>query len=367
MHNAEPGDAADPEPGPLDIDPKDDHPVHDKTSQGMRTGGVGSPSDLAGLRRRSCTLEEFARQHRYPVGAVTCATGGGVIVFAAAVDIAGQIQRYEETVADGLGSPDGPADVLALRRLLDRIAIDARTAGAPAEVWVASRAARKLLRLRGCSGDHGESDNGREWVHIHAKPVFTSAKHLAEDAAARGQELVDRRTVGHSAARGRKRRQPAGPVEVATDASIALRRRRAAAIAYVSEFGDWSSRIIRTSDTCLAELAAVEFAISRTPSTRALRIRTDSQFVAGLLNDPARLVSPRYRKVRMKITAAMKTRQIQVVWVRGHAGDRLNDAADRIAVLTRRAHEGGFDARAIGDRIAAEAASQARSSTRTAA
>lgn len=352
IRNTEPDEAADAETsGPTDTEGDCSGLVRCRSGQSR---GMVTPSDLAGLRRRSCTLEEFAREHRYPVGAVTCTESGGTIVFAAAVNFSGQIQRYEQAV--GQSSANGPVDATALRQLLERLATDAQIAGAAAEVWVATPAARKVLRLQRGSEDHDGADRWEEWVHIHAKPAFTSARQLAEDAAQHAQAFIDGRVDVRGMRRDRKRQRPDRTVEVATDASIALRGGRDAAIAYVSEFGDWSSKIIRTSNICLAELAAVELAIACTPSTRAMRIRTDSQFVAELLNDPARPAPQRYRKPRTKIMAAMKTRQIQVVWVRGHSGDQLNDAADRIAVLTRRAHEGGFDPQPIGDRIAAEAA-----------
>jgi ribonuclease HI len=78
------------------------------------------------------------------------------------------------------------------------------------------------------------------------------------------------------------------------------------------------------------ELTAVIQAIKQTPADRSIIIRTDSQYVTEAVAGHTTVKSNsdlwnEYREIA-------KTRKIKVVWVKGHAGDMHNEAADGLAL-----------------------------------
>jgi ribonuclease HI/retron-type reverse transcriptase len=77
------------------------------------------------------------------------------------------------------------------------------------------------------------------------------------------------------------------------------------------------------------ELTAVIEAIRQSPPENSLRIRTDSQYVAGIVNQ-GNLVKSNTELWR-EYRALSAKRKIRVEWVKGHAGDQYNERADVLA------------------------------------
>ncbi|GAA3141990.1 hypothetical protein GCM10020255_021910 [Rhodococcus baikonurensis] len=96
----------------------------------------------------------------------------------------------------------------------------------------------------------------------------------------------------------------------------------------------------------VAELLAIELAL-KTFAQKHLVIRTDSRDAIGLIgltpteldarNRCGELHTDRYiSSVVRRIHNASAGRQVSFKWVKGHDGDRLNEAADRAAKCVRR-------------------------------
>jgi len=77
------------------------------------------------------------------------------------------------------------------------------------------------------------------------------------------------------------------------------------------------------------ELTAVIEEVKRTPSENSLRIRTDSQYVAGIINQ-GNLVKSN-SDLWKEYHAVASGRRIKVDWIKGHSGDTYNDQADKLA------------------------------------
>ena len=77
------------------------------------------------------------------------------------------------------------------------------------------------------------------------------------------------------------------------------------------------------------ELTAVVEAIKRMPVENSLRIRTDSQYVAGMINQ-GNIVKSNMELWR-EYHACSQARRIKVEWIKGHSGDVHNERADRLA------------------------------------
>jgi ribonuclease HI len=132
----------------------------------------------------------------------------------------------------------------------------------------------------------------------------------------------------------------------------------------------------RRGHVVLAELRAISEAIAALPG-RPLKIRSDSKVAIGLVREwmqgsdrlPGWYAAAHYSATRrgglpwMQQQVRKEAHRIDICWVRGHAGDALNEGADSLAKLARRAPEGtcGFTtddvparAKAIADAFAPE-------------
>jgi ribonuclease HI len=104
-----------------------------------------------------------------------------------------------------------------------------------------------------------------------------------------------------------------------------------------------------------AEIVAVSEAINATPPTQPLLLLIDNKEACRILSainrdgaiPPLSAEAAKAHGPLVKILQRMTMQDIEVRWVRGHSGHPLNDAADRLAVLTRRAAQSDLDDEAV--------------------
>lgn len=123
------------------------------------------------------------------------------------------------------------------------------------------------------------------------------------------------------------RSRTAGTIVVATDASK-RKGSRISTIAYVCESGEFRTKTSRCPDIDDLELGAIRMALNRfhdVPCQR-LRILTDSQNARDAI-------------LKELESSGQSSPHIDIVWVRGHSGHPLNEAAHRLAMSRRRTAE----------------------------
>ncbi|RYC05669.1 RNase H family protein [Nocardioides zhouii] len=136
----------------------------------------------------------------------------------------------------------------------------------------------------------------------------------------------------------------------------------------------WTRSCVRRRHPVLAELRAISEAITALPH-RDLVIRTDCRQAISLITEwigggdrlPDGYIATHHTAVKRagllwtQEQVRKEAPRLDIGWVRGHAGDPLNEGADSLAKLARRAAEGtwGFGpddvparARAIADAFA---------------
>ncbi len=128
--------------------------------------------------------------------------------------------------------------------------------------------------------------------------------------------------------------EPAEPLVVATDASVG--NRAEAGIACVAEGGAYAQGFAPTRDVTLAELLAIRLAL--TTFAGPLIVLTDSRGAISRIQHPS-AATAKQRAAVTEIHRLRKGRAVTFRWVKGHNGHALNEAADRLAVAARRAHE----------------------------
>lgn len=153
----------------------------------------------------------------------------------------------------------------------------------------------------------------------------------------------------------------ADPLQVATDASLGLRR-PGAGLACVDQHGNWSASFASSlRDISLAEVSSVLLALETFPS-RPLNLLVDSKTAVRWLQTDDADVPSRARALVAKTRSRLTKSGSSVSWVRGHAGHHLNETADRLSRACRR-DEGLTDATVAkerGDWIVQDAFSAAR-------
>ena len=153
---------------------------------------------------------------------------------------------------------------------------------------------------------------------------------------------------------------------VATDGSMATSPRRPwSAWAWVDQHGRYATGTMRSRSILAIELRAIAEAVTAAPRGTPLLVVTDSKPAAGQIRSVLNFgtIPDRTGRCGAKDTAAalhriamhLRNRPVTIEWVKGHAGHRLNDSADRLAHQTRLAQDPAT-VRALLDRIAAEAA-----------
>lgn len=183
----------------------------------------------------------------------------------------------------------------------------------------------------------------RDWFeiqnHSHLVPRHFNG-HGASTIRCTAEVLLERRITAANAAKMQSARRiparPQRPLIIATDAS-ARTGHRGVGIAYVTETGAFQQEFLPSvSEIAIGELDAIRLALSDTAHHRHVEIITDSLnsigWIEGTRQIPNHILSARVRQIRTLCAG----RTVQFRWVKSHAGHRLNDTADRLAVAARR-------------------------------
>lgn len=166
---------------------------------------------------------------------------------------------------------------------------------------------------------------------------FTATPHWHLSAATRSDRrcdaaLLDARSSLTTYAR--ELHAASAPLRVATDAS-ARRRHAGAGLAFVTEDGVCRQSYLDTvASVDGAELAAIEMAL-RTLKATKLEILTDS-WAAYTSITKTHSLNGSVRRTLNRIQQLSAGREVGVRWTKGHAGNPLNEAADRLARSARR-------------------------------
>jgi ribonuclease HI len=90
------------------------------------------------------------------------------------------------------------------------------------------------------------------------------------------------------------------------------------------------SEYLGTGTNNIAELTAIELAVRAAPSDRPIRVHTDSTYAIGVLTKGWKAKAN--TELIAKLRELLKGRQVEIVYVPGHAGVLLNERADVLAV-----------------------------------
>lgn len=196
---------------------------------------------------------------------------------------------------------------------------------------------------------------------------FTGADTVLRAAAMRGLKPV------HDVVIPAQSQRWCPPIAVATDGAA---RRGRIGWGWLAEDGQHAcgskqpphEECGRRGHVVLAELRAISEAIGALPG-RPLIIRSDSRAAIALVREwmqggdrlPAGYAAAHYSAARrgglgwMQQQVRREAHRIDICWVQGHAGDALNEGADSLAKLARRASEGtwGFTTDDVPDRAKA--------------
>jgi hypothetical protein len=158
------------------------------------------------------------------------------------------------------------------------------------------------------------------------------------------------------------------PLTVATDASVGhVRGAALAGTAWVSETGDYEIGICGTRVPLVGELTAIHRAVTCPNLAGPLTVLSDclpAVHALGTVAATGRIptrgnIRENHQIARLLrlIVVELRRRPIEVAWVKGHDGHRLNDVADRLAVQARRCAQNGgrlSQISSLADRIAGE-------------
>ena len=202
------------------------------------------------------------------------------------------------------------------------------------DATVAAAVGTLAFGLERFSGNLGVVDGAR-------RSVYRSVDGQLED---------EKERVGRIEAEEARNREP---LRIASDASRG--RRGAAGIAWVTAEGRHATRMVDVSAVAEAEFlaikSAIDDAVSREPD-RKIIILSDSRKALGALTGkwlPQWATGKRLAQLN-QTRAHIRDHDIQLKWVRGHAGDPLNELADRLAVHRRRCTDCRLADEVIADR-----------------
>ncbi|MBD8507585.1 reverse transcriptase-like protein [Hoyosella sp. G463] len=157
----------------------------------------------------------------------------------------------------------------------------------------------------------------------------------------RAAAIAEEQLLARQATLAQRHELQRAPLIVCTDASL-RRGRPGAGIAVMDAEGRHVTKYLPSvSDVFLAELTAIELAIASRQGRRPLRILSDSKPAVAAINNPS-TTPDRARSLVDRINAKRQGRQIDIQWVKGHAGHELNETADRLALATRRLRSAGL-------------------------
>ncbi len=134
-------------------------------------------------------------------------------------------------------------------------------------------------------------------------------------------------------------------IDAGTDGSIGWGRGKGASWAWARDDGRYGYGTLRTTDILVAELRAIHQLLISAEAGERLRVRTDSKSALTCLTKNTGTERTRHSNavenlVRSIKQAASRMHSVEFVWVKGHDGDPLNDAADRLARLARQTATG---------------------------
>ncbi len=191
------------------------------------------------------------------------------------------------------------------------------------------------------------------WAPDIERELASTADDLAEALITpqqRAQEAWERNPHRIPVIPGRDR------IVVATDASRGRNRPGGPSWAWVSDdgFGD-AACTTKVSSINAAELLAIARAVEATPADTHVHVISDSKAAVALVRNlgkghsPETLAATFSIKERVAVEAALSAIRTLVLaghltieWVRGHNGHRLNEAADRLALMARRLNDAGL-------------------------
>lgn len=241
------------------------------------------------------------------------------------------------------GPGAGPA-ALGLS-LFEELLACATNSGDPVHVYVADQRLRSELAAV-CRAFPG--------VHLVGRPRSGAHVDLATRCRTRvAARVLERQRCVPAPARVGPRDVP---LEVATDASMRSRHARAGLAAVSIDGQVLTAYRTAAGDVLTAEMLAIELALTGFGG-RPLDIRSDSLRAVDLLNGSGRPGCRRHEQEVARIRALLTSSGSTLRWVRGHAGEHLNEAADRAARATRRQVELDLPATQLRDvvqRIAAD-------------
>lgn len=241
-------------------------------------------------------------------GAVFLHTGGNACVHAVWRSAAGEREETAFTAPGQAHSTNADLALSAFAWLYERACSQT---GRPVPVWVGHGATRRGL--------------------IELAASFPAVSFLGEASRI---APVSCPTTEDAASAVPAPVTPAEPQVVATDASVG--KRAGAGIACVAECGEYGQGFAPTGDVTLAELLAIRLAL--TSFAGPLTVLTDSRAALSRIQHPS-TATAKQRATLTKIQRLRKGRVVTFHWVKGHNGHALNEAADRLAVAARRAHE----------------------------
>ena len=194
--------------------------------------------------------------------------------------------------------------------------------------------------------------NPYEHVRVNAWSEFTSHGRLARAAGtvARDRLVLEYGPTVMTAIDGiPDDHEGMPPLMIATDGSHS---RTSSAWAWITESGLHGSGAGRTLNPLAAEILAIKHALKHAPKKRPVILLSDSKWAISharrVQQDPKCSAMLECQGLSLSVlTTTMslirKRENVTYKWVKGHAGNPLNEAADRLAVHTRRCHEGKLE------------------------
>lgn len=135
---------------------------------------------------------------------------------------------------------------------------------------------------------------------------------------------------------GRARPVAASVIEVATDGAYHPHR-GGGAYGWLAGNGEHSFGSARVRFALDAELVAILSAVRAQPSGCTVQISTDSRDAIAIID--CRGANARWRPSSLRLADLILLQRrrltVRLRWVKGHAGDAMNDGADRLARLAR--------------------------------